>query len=153
MPKSTPLVTFVVELTVSLNFTRFARLLLSRHLALRARCSTKQYPHAAKKFCLQGVTIRFSEETDAHKLVRESLELNSFATVKVVGTSDDGLLCIAKTADGDTVNERVVAAGLGFVRSERAKRSERRGAERRLMNSASRYSLNNVWFPLRGARK
>ena len=28
----------IVELTVSLNFTRFARLLLSRHLALRARC-------------------------------------------------------------------------------------------------------------------
>ena len=39
VPKTTPLVTFVVALTVSLNFTRFAFLLLSRHLALCARCS------------------------------------------------------------------------------------------------------------------
>jgi len=36
LPKSTPLVTFVVELTVSLAFIRFARLLLLRHLALGA---------------------------------------------------------------------------------------------------------------------
>jgi len=42
VPKTTPLVTFVVELTMPLNFTPIARLLLSRHLALRARCRRRK---------------------------------------------------------------------------------------------------------------
>jgi len=41
--KSTSQAPFVVELTVSLNFTRFSRRNLSWHLALRARCRTCLY--------------------------------------------------------------------------------------------------------------
>ena len=38
-PKPVPQASFVVKLTISRSFTRFARILLSWHLALRARCS------------------------------------------------------------------------------------------------------------------
>jgi len=74
---------FVVKLTIPLNFTRFARVILSWHLAFRARCSLAKAIGSALEQSLdtrkRGVRLRLTElkirsSVDKAEKVRERSE-------------------------------------------------------------------------------
>jgi len=95
--------------------------------------SVKQYPYAAKKYCLQGVTIRSSEEADAHACLRESIESGSFCEVSASGWSERcGRASEASEASvaGERAKRRASEASEHVIAKEIAsERSERRYCE------------------------